>query len=150
MKQMQPDLRTGAWWAALSIIVLAVVAMLALTGCARAQGNLDGTRWKLDVWIISSVGPHDVPITARFAAGRITGSVGAATYDGSYTEGPGAAFSTGPVSVAQAAESDTAVRARNAYVALLGQTRSFRMTDGRLALMDEFGNPTVTFIATKD
>jgi heat shock protein HslJ len=120
-------------------------SLIMLAGCARGVAELDGTDWVLDVWTISSVGPRDVPITAQFAGGHISGSVGASTYSGSYRTGPGAAFSAGPVGATGAAGSEAAARAETAYLALLRQAKSFKMTDAKLTLYDEFGNESMDF-----
>lgn len=131
-------------------VLLVTASLIVLMGCARGHSSLDGTHWKLDVWTISSVGPRDVPITARFNGGRISGDVGANTYGGAYKVGPGIAFSTGPISASSAAGPEAATRAETAYVALLRQARSFKVTDARLTLFDEFGNESMNFEAASE
>jgi heat shock protein HslJ len=131
-------------------VLLAAVSLITLAGCASGHGKLDGTHWKLDVWTTSSVGPRDVPITARFAGGRISGSVGANAYGGSYKVGPGTAFSTGPISATRTTGPEAATRAEAAYLALLRQARSFKVTGTKLTLFDEFGNESMNFAVASE
>ena len=127
--------------------LLIAASLVTMTGCARGVAELGGTDWMLDVWTISSVGPRDVRITAQFAGGRVSGGIGASTYSGSYEVGPGAAFSAGPIGATGAAGSEVAARAETAYLALLRQAKSFKMTDAKLTLYDEFGNESMNFVA---
>ena len=125
--------------------LLIAASLIALAGCSRADSKLDGTRWRLDVWTLSSVSPREFPITAEFADGRVSGSSGVNTYSGPYRVGPGAAFSTGPVTTTQLAGSEAAMRVETAYLTLLGQAESFKMTDAKLTLYDEFGSESMNF-----
>jgi len=125
--------------------LLIAASLIALAGCSRADSKLDGTRWRLDVWTLSSVSPREFPITAEFADGRVSGSSGVNTYSGPYRVGPGAAFSAGPVTTTQLAGSEAAMRVETAYLTLLGQAESFKMTDAKLTLYDEFGSESMNF-----
>jgi len=127
----------------LALALLIAASLVTLAGCSGADHKLDGTRWRLDVWTLSSVSPREFPITAEFADGRVSGSSGVNTYSGPYTVGPGAAFSAGPISSTQIAGSEAAMRVETAYLTLLNQATSFKMTDAKLTLYDEFGSESM-------
>lgn len=132
----------------LAALLLILAWLIALVACSlSSDGPLDGTRWRLDVWTLSSVSPREFPITAEFAHGRISGTSGVNTYSGPYNLGPGAAFSAGPFAGTQLAGSEPGMRAEAAYLTLLRQARSFKMTDAKLTLHDEFGSESLNFEA---
>ena len=130
-------------------VVLVGVSLIALVGCSRASSPLDGTRWKLVGWTISSIDPADVTITANFAAGQISGYSGVNTYSGPCTLGPGDAFAAGPLASTEMAGPESAMRAEAAYLTLLGQAKSYRMAGGTLTLYDQGGNESLIFAASK-
>jgi heat shock protein HslJ len=131
----------------LAALLLIPVSLIALVGCSLSNSPLDGTRWGLDVWTLSYVSPRDFPITAEFADGRISGRSGVNTYNGPYKLGPGAAFSAGPFAVTQMVGSEQAMRTEAAYLTLLRQAKSFKMTHAKLTLYDEFGSESLNFEA---
>ncbi len=133
--------------------VVAGVALVALAGCSSSGGSsgasLDGTRWRLTEWTVSSLNPADFTITAEFAGGQISGKSGVNTYNGSYTAGPGDAFSVGQIAATQMAGPEPAMRAEQAYLTLLGQVKSFKLAGDELTLYDAGGNVSLGFIAVK-
>jgi heat shock protein HslJ len=106
---------------------------------------LDGTRWKLAEWTISSIDPAAVTITAQFADGRLSGNSGVNSYGGPYVVGPGDAFSVGPLAGTLMAGPEPAMRAESAYLTLLGQAASFRIANRKLTLYDKGGNESLIF-----
>lgn len=126
-------------------VLVIALSFIALAGCSGADSPLDGTRWKLDVWTLSSVSPREFPITAEFADGRISGGSGVNTYSGPYTLGPEDAFSAGSLTTTEIAGSEQGMRTEAAYLMLLGQAWSFKVTDAKLTLYDEFGNESLNF-----
>jgi heat shock protein HslJ len=73
------------------------------------------------------------------------GSSGVNTYSGPCRVGPGAAFSAGPITTTQIAGSEAARRVETAYLTLLARATSFKMTDAKLTLYDEFGSESMNF-----
>jgi heat shock protein HslJ len=126
-------------------VLLSVVALVALTGCASEGSPLEGTSWRLSGWSVSSLDPADLTITARFADGQISGNSGVNSYGGPYEAGPGDTLSVGEIASTTMAGPEPAMRAETAYMTLLGQARSFKVADGRLTLYDEGGNESLLF-----
>jgi len=124
----------------------------ALSGCSvpGVRGPLDGTRWRLVGWSISSIHPESVTITAGFANGQISGNSGVNSYSGSYTEGAGRTFSVGSISSTLMAGPEEAMRAEAAYLTLLEETRSYQRADGTLTLYDAGGNESLIFEASDE
>ena len=133
----------------LAAVLLLAVAFSVLGGCSRVAGPLDGTRWRLTEWTLSSLDPVDFTITAEFADGKISGSSGVNTYRGPYRVGPSSAFSAGPLASTEMAGSEPAMRAEQAYLTLLGQVGSYKVADGRLTLYDAGGNESLLYEAEK-
>ncbi len=132
----------------LAAALLVSVSLMALAGCARAGSPLDGTRWRLTEWTLSSLNPADFTITMQFAGGQISGGSGVNTYGGPYRLGPAAAFSAGPLAATQMAGPEPAMRAESAFLTLLGQARSYKVAAGKLTLYDEGGNESLIFEAS--
>ena len=133
----------------LATALLFTVALSALAGCSRVDSPLEGTRWRLSEWTLSSLDPTEFKITAQFADGKISGSSAVNTYSGPYRVGPSSAFSAGPLASTEMAGPEPAMRAEQAYLTLLGQVGSYRMADGRLTLYDAGGNESLLYEAQK-
>jgi heat shock protein HslJ len=131
----------------LAAILFLGVSLVGGAGCASAGNTLDGTQWQLTGWSLSSLRPSDFEISARFAEGKLSGQGGVNSYGGSYTVGPGAAFSAGPLASTRMAGPEPAMRAENGFMQLLGQARSYKQVDGRLTLYDAGGNELLSFAA---
>jgi heat shock protein HslJ len=136
--------------------VIAKAAMLTiavfcttLPGCAIGRGELDGTRWRLTGWTLSSLNPAEFNITAEFAEGQISGHGGVNTYGGPYELGSKDAFSVGPLVSTEMAGPEPAMRAEGAYLTLLGQAKSYRASAARLTLFDAGGNESLVFESVK-
>ena len=97
------------------------------------------------MWILSSVSPREYPITAEFTDGRVSGTSGVNTYSGPYRVGPGTALSVGPITTTEIAGSEAAMRVETAYLTLLDEAKSFKMTGHKLTLYDEFGSESMNF-----
>jgi heat shock protein HslJ len=125
---------------------LAVAALVAaLVGCSAAGNPLEGTQWKLVGWTISSIDPATVTITAKFADGQVSGNSGVNSYGGPYKVGSGDSFSAGPLAGTMMAGPEPAMRAESAYLTLLGQAKSYKMTDDKLTLYDGGKNESLIY-----
>ena len=132
---------------AMALQLLAALSVLMLVGCSRGQSALDGTRWRLTEWTLSSLDARDFEITAEFADGKISGRGGVNSYGGPYTLGSRQSFKVGQLASTQMAGPEPAMRAEGAYLTLLGQARSYRVEAGRLTLLDAGGNESLIFQA---
>jgi len=129
-----------------------VALALALGGCgvAGTSGTLQGTSWRLTGWSLSSLDPGAFTITAKFADGKISGTSAVNSYGGSYTTGPGDAFSVSETMSTLMAGEEPAMRAESAYMTLLGQAKSYRVEGGTLTLYDAAGNESLIFETAVD
>jgi heat shock protein HslJ len=132
------------WVRTVTAASVLTVLLVALAGCSSDSAALDGTRWRLAGWTVSSLNPSDFTITADFAGGQMSGG-GVNSYSGSYNTGPGTAFSAGPIAGTLLAGPDAATRAEGIYQTLLGQAKSYKMADGKLTLFDQGGNESLIF-----
>jgi heat shock protein HslJ len=126
------------------------MALLPVAGCGgsgSAPPALNGTSWRLTGWTLSSLDPNGFTITAAFADGKISGKSAVNTYSGSYTEGPGDAFSVGELASTMMAGPEPDMRAEQAYLTLLSQAKSYALKGGGLTLFDENGNESLIFAA---
>jgi heat shock protein HslJ len=137
----------------LSAMLVALTIWVVVFGVAGCWGFgndthvLDGSAWRLTGWKLSSLDPNDFTITAQFADGKISGHSAVNTYGGPYTAGPGAAFSVGDLAATEMAGPAAAMQAEQAYLALLGEARSFKRSGDRLTLFDQHGNALLIFQA---
>jgi len=128
-------------------VVLIAVLLIAVVGCSSTGSLLDGTQWKLIGWTLNSLNPTDFTIIAEFADGHISGISGVNTYRGPYKLDPGDAFSAGPLVGTEMAGPEPAMRAETAYLTLLSQVKSYKMTGDKLTLYDQGGNESLIFEA---
>jgi heat shock protein HslJ len=128
---------------------LSAILLIALAGCSGAANPLDGTQWKLVGWTLSSLDPADFSITVQFADGQISGHSGVNTYGGEYTVRASGNFSTGALMMTEMAGPQPAMRAEGAYLTLLGQARSYKLTDNQLILNDQGGFESLIFESSK-
>jgi len=127
---------------------LAVLALgLVAAGCGGQEQVLEGTEWRLSGWNLSSLNPADFEITASFESGRVAGKSAVNQYSGPYTQGPGQAFSTGPLVSTLMAGPEPDMRAEQAYLEALQAARSFQLAQDTLTLYDEQGNVVLIFEA---
>jgi heat shock protein HslJ len=126
------------------LLILAAIMGLA-AACTSIPDPLQGTRWKLSDWTISSIDPASLGITAGFAEGTIAGRSAVNRYSGPYTTGSGRSFSVGPLAATRMAGPEPAMRAESTYLTLLGEARSYKLTDSQLTLFDSGGNESLIF-----
>jgi heat shock protein HslJ len=115
-----------------------------LVGCG-GQAELDGTRWVLTEWSVSSLAPGDFHITADFSDGHISGTSAVNQYGGPYKADSDGQFSVGALMSTEMAGAEPAMRAEAAYIKLLQEARSYRLEDGRLTLTGDGGAELLIF-----
>lgn len=125
--------------------LLMLAAVMALSACMTTADPLQGTRWTLTGWTVSATDPASLGITARFAEGTIAGNSAVNRYSGPYTTGSRNAFAVGPLVATRMAGPEGAMRAESAYLALLGEARSYKLSGPQLTLLDGAGNESLIF-----
>jgi heat shock protein HslJ len=126
-------------------VVALVVVCTALAGCSLSD-PLNGTRWKLTGWSISSMDPADVAITAAFKEGQMSGNSGVNSYGGPYSLGFNGAITLGPLAMTEMAGPEPAMRAETAYQTLLADVGFYEVSgDGALTLFDKNHNQALIF-----
>jgi len=110
-----------------------------------ADAPLEGTSWKLAGWSVSSVDPAEFEQTATFQDGKVGGKAVLNRYSAPYSVGVNGRLWVGAIARTLIAGSEQEMRAENAYLGLLGQARAFRLTDGRLTLLDTNMNELLIF-----
>jgi len=113
----------------------------------KAQGLLDGTRWRLTAWAARSSAPAQYKITAFFNNGEMTGNAPVNTYGASYTATADGRFSVGEIYATLRGGSESAMRAERIYFNLLGQAQQFTLTENTLTLQNAAGQPLLIFRA---
>ncbi len=133
----------------LSRIQLAAMALIvfAMSACTTVAHPLEATDWKLIEWTLSSIGPEDYAIRAKFHDGQVSGFSGVNSYSGAFRAGGDGAFSAGPFSRSKKGHTGDAMRAEDAYLTLLSQARSYESAGNRLTLHDADGNASLVFEA---
>ena len=127
-------------------IAVVTLSALALAGCAAPAGpSLEGSQWRLSEWTLSSLAASDFNITATFAKGEISGRSGVNTYSGPVTAGADGSFAVGRLRSTLMAGTEPAMRAESAYLTLLGQARTWKISAGKLTLYDAGGNESLIF-----
>jgi heat shock protein HslJ len=133
----------------LATALVVAVALGGIAGCSMGGDPLDGTKWKLEAWTVSSLAPTDFEITAQFADGKISGTSAVNSYGGPYTAGPGDAFSVGQLASTMMAGSEPAMRAESIYTKLLGEAKSYKLDGTKLTLFDANGNESLIYESAK-
>ena len=131
-----------------AFLVVALLVVGSVSACGVLGNPLEGTKWKLTSWTVSSVDLATITITAAFDGGRISGNSGVNTYGGTCSVGPGKAFSVGSLAVTEMAGPEPAMRSETAYLTLLAQAKSYAVAGGQLTLYDAGGNESLVFDST--
>jgi heat shock protein HslJ len=133
-----------------AFLQLATLALAALLGCAAppATGQpagkggegttsmdaLEGKTWTLVQFDDKSPAPAERPITAVFAAGKISGSGGCNRYSATVTSSSPGALSVGAISATKMACAGPAGSNEQRYFAALAKVETYDLEEGRLVL----------------
>jgi len=131
-----------------AIVALVTLGLVMLGGCSGAT-TLDGTAWRLTGWSVNSLNPADFAITARFEDGKISGQSAVNSYSGTYKVGTGSSFGVGPIATTLMAGPEPSMRAETAYLKLLRETETCKVTGTKLTLYDAGGNESLVFMSTE-
>jgi heat shock protein HslJ len=90
--------------------------------------------WQLQAAAIDSVDLSGFGITIAFTDTDVSGSSGVNRYAGTFTSSPEGAMDVGPLAVTAMAGPEDAMRAEQAYLALLDTVTGYTVTDAELDL----------------
>ena len=96
---------------------------------------------------MSSQDPADFTITAEFKDGRVGGKSAVNQYGGPYTAGDDGSLSVGDLVSTMMAGPEPDMRAEGAYLKLLAQAKSYKVSGDTLTLVDAGGNESLIFAA---
>ena len=127
-----------------TVAIPSVLLLLSLGACGGEGGNvsgspsgLQGVTWVLDRGSIDGLvatAPADARVDIRFEADEVGGRSGCNSYGGTY-EADGAELSFGALGGTEmACEPASLMELETAYLAALGQVRTYRATDDELVL----------------
>jgi len=128
----------------LSIATILVTVCWAVSVPAMAQQPLPPPgEWRLEQLDGKPASP-DADLTATFADGRVSGSGGVNRYFGSY-KADGDALTVSDIGSTKMAGPGHLMAQESRFFAALAATRSARMADGKLILVDEAGKERLVF-----
>jgi heat shock protein HslJ len=133
-----------------------VLSVLATAGCgsgstADDSKALEGKSWKATeiAGVKSVLSTKGNEATAKFAAGRVSGSATVNNYGGPYTTGPGNTIEIGSLVSTQMAGPADAMAQEQAYMAALQKAATFKVTAESLTLLDDKGKVLVKYQAVE-
>ena len=132
---------------ALGVLVMALVA--ACSPGPASGGVLEATKWVLsavDIGGTLTVVPSDQYVDAEFDTRRVSGFSGCNTYDAFYQAGGRTLFVTQPRSTLIACD-QASMDLETAYLAALGNSRTFTERNDQLTIFDGDRNTVLTFDA---
>ncbi len=145
-----------------SLLVVSMVgaAVLALSilvaGCgsgstADDSKALEGKTWKATeiAGVKSVLSTKGSAATAKFTAGKVTGSGTVNRYTASYTTGPGNTIEIGAAASTQMAGPEDAMAQEQAYFAALQKAATYEVTDASLTLLDDKDKVLVKYEAVE-
>lgn len=130
-----------AWWIAGIAGVVAVALVIGVAIANSGSGDLTGTAWTLRGIADPANGTlapplPDVPVTAQFENGEITGNAGCNNYFGGYqADGDGDAITIGPLGATRAF-CEGIQDQEDRYLALLQTATSYAIDGSTLTLSD--------------
>jgi heat shock protein HslJ len=130
------------------VLVAAALLVPALAACGGSSSVLQGPaasgprggtgfvdiQWQLRTAAIDSVDLSGFGITIAFTDSDVSGSSGVNRYAGTFTSSPEGAMDVGPLASTEMAGPDDAMRAEQAYLALLDTVTGYTVTDSELDL----------------
>lgn len=130
------------------LVGLAALAAVVLVGCGSQSGNakaLEAHEWKV-AKLGSAAYSGSADITAVFSAGKLNGSTGINSYNGSYEAAKGNDISISLGAMTQRAGTPEAMKAESDYLKALSTAVSYAVDEQSLTLFDSSGNAVVAYI----
>ncbi len=135
---------------------LLALSVLAIAGCgsgstADDSKALEGKTWKATeiAGVKSVLSTKGSAATAKFAAGKVTGSGTVNSYSASYSTGPGNTIEIGAAVSTQMAGPEDAMAQEQAYFAALQKAAAYKVTDDSLTMLDDKDNVLVKYEAVE-
>lgn len=133
------------------VIGLGLLGAIGLAGCASTKTATESASLDGSAWVLASLPGRslvsDATPTARFEAGRVTGSDGCNRYFMPFTA-QGSMIEVGPMGPStQMACAESTMAQAEAFITALLTARSFRHGDGTLELLDAKGAALATLAA---
>ncbi len=131
-----------------NLIIAVITLAVLLVGCGSGPADnpsLKGTQWQLVMLGGETLLPDTAP-SAEFTADQISGSAGCNTYFGTYAVSD-SEFSFGDVANTEmwCMEPAGVMDQEQAFLAALASVASYRLTEGRLELLDGTGGVILAF-----
>lgn len=137
-----------------TLVALIATTMVLVTGCSIGNiGPTGNTSLENTEWVLSMLNGHpplpDTMPTVTFSQGRIGGSTGCNSYSGSYeTRGSSLTIKDTAVTEMYCMDPAGVMDQEQAFLSALGQVQSYRLTDGRLEMLDAAGNVILVLVPT--
>jgi heat shock protein HslJ len=139
---------------ALSAVIASALVLLAIVFTSCGGGSqaddsklLEGKTWKAVeiAGLTQVVTVKGSAATAKFSAGRLSGSASVNTYGATYTTGPGNTLQIGTAMTTQMAGPDNLMAQEAAYLATLPKAATYQVTETSLTLLDAKGKVLVKY-----
>lgn len=127
------------------LAIAAALALVLLAGCGDEQASLDGTKWRLVSWSISSQQASDFTTTMAFKSDQLTGRAPVNSYGGTYETRDDGSIELGEINRTLMAGPKPEMKAEDAYFKLLEQVSTYRVDGSALTLMDAKENELLVF-----
>lgn len=138
------------------MLVLFALLVTACGGSSTASNAddsklLEANTWKATeiVGVKSVISTKGSAATAKFAAGRVSGSATINSYSASYTTGPGDTIEISGAISTQMAGPQPAMDQEQAYLAAIQKAKTYKVDDKSLTLLDDKGALLVKYEAVQ-
>jgi|GEM_PF-1176868 len=128
-------------------VLLILLFVSSLSGCASLNNPLNGTKWKLMGWSINSIDISITNITLSFEDNRkLSGNGGVNSYGASYKLGFNNSITIGTITATNMASTNPEInRAESTYFILLNEVKYYELADEKLILLDKGKNEQLIF-----
>lgn len=137
------------------IICAALVALVALAGCASSGGDEDAAKlegtWRLEAFggatELTAAAPS-VTTVITFEGGQVSGNGGVNSFSGTYTTSRGLGLEIGDLAATEMAGEGPAMEQESRFFEVLGKTRHYEFNEGKLILASS-GNDTLAVLVAE-
>jgi heat shock protein HslJ len=128
-------------------VLLILLFITSLSGCTNLNNPLNGTKWKLVGWSISSIDISITTITLNFEDNKnLRGNGGVNSYGASYKLGLNNSITIGTISATNMASTNPEInRAESTYFILLNEVKYYELANEKLILLDKGKNQLLIF-----
>ncbi len=130
------------------IIVFIISVMMFIVALFTGCSSVDGTKWTLTGWLVSSVGAGDYTMSLEFDKETFSGRSAVNSYGGDYIILPGGKITISGMYATEMAGSPEAMQAESVYFGLFDSVEKYVINDNVLTLFDANGNEVLIFEKT--